>query len=152
MFLDEFTHNWGWFAHHVSWYDNRIMSGELLGREWTVYRVFQYVGHVGLTALCIALLWAYGRQRWMQARGGDDRPEPDKRRELHDALGLSAIGLGAATLWIASDRVDGSSRCSAQLRPVRRNARRLARSARALATRDRADPRYATRRREDRAR
>ena len=112
VFLDEFTHNWGWFAHHVSWYDNRIVS-ELLGREWTVYRVFQYVGHVGLTALCIALLWVYGRRRWMQPRAATIAPSPTSVASYTTLWGLSALGLGEAQFgsrWIAWTR---PSPCSA---------------------------------------
>jgi hypothetical protein len=108
VFLDEFTHNWGWFAHHVSWYDNRIVDRELLGREWTVYRVFQYIGHVGFTALCIALLWAYGRRRWMRARAATIAPSPTTAASYARLWGLSALGLGAATLWLALDRVDSA--------------------------------------------
>ena len=104
VFLDEFTHDWGWFAHNVSWYDNRIIDGELLGREWTVYRVFQYIGHVGLTALCFALLWTYGRRRWMQAGAETVAPAQTSVASYVALWGISAVGLGAAALWVASDR------------------------------------------------
>jgi hypothetical protein len=108
VLLDEFTHDWGWFAHHVSWYDNRLVGGELFGREWTVYRLFQYIGHVGLTVLCLALLWAYGRRRWMQARADAIAPTPTSVASYVTLWGLAAIGLGAATLWVATDR-EGSA-------------------------------------------
>jgi hypothetical protein len=109
VFLDEFTHDWGWFANHVSWYDSRIISGELLGREWTVYRVFQYLGHVGLTVLCLALLWAYGRQRWMQARAATIPPTPTTVVSYVTLWGASAIGLGAAMVWVRTDPVGSAS-------------------------------------------
>jgi hypothetical protein len=109
VFLDEFTHNWGWFARHVSWYDNRIIPGRLLGREWTVYRVFQYIGHVGLTVVCIAILWDYGRKRWMKARA-DTIPSSPKSTASYVLLwGCSAIGLVATTAWVVSDGIGSAS-------------------------------------------
>ncbi len=102
VFLDEFTHDWGWFAHHVSWYDNRVVNA--LGRELTVYRVLQYIGHVGLTALCVWMLWAYGRRRWMHARADTVTPTPTSIASYVTLWGCSAIGFGAAALWVASDR------------------------------------------------
>ena len=109
VFLDEFTHDWGWFANHVSWYDNRIIDGEVLGRTWTVYRVFQYVGHVGLTALCIALLLNCGRQRWMQARADAITPTPTSTATYVTLWGCSTIGLAVTAAWVASDRLGSAS-------------------------------------------
>ncbi len=109
VFLDEFTHDWGWFANHVSWYDNRIIKGELLGREWTVFRVFQYIGHVGLTALCVALFWRYGRQRWMRARADTIAPTPTSPASYVTLWGCSATGLLVATAWVLSDRLGSAT-------------------------------------------
>jgi hypothetical protein len=109
VFLDEFTHDWGWFANHVSWYDNRILEGEVLGRVWTVYRVFQYVGHIGLTALCIALLLTYGRQRWMKERAESIAPAPTSTAGYVTLWGCSAFGLAMTTFWVACDRIGSAS-------------------------------------------
>lgn len=109
VFLDEFTHDWGWFAHHVSWYDDRIISGKVLGREWTVYRVFQYIGHVGFTVLCLALLWSYGRQHWMTARADTIAPAPTSIASYLTLWGCTTIGIGVTTLWVVSDRIGSAS-------------------------------------------
>jgi hypothetical protein len=109
VFLDEFTHDWGWFANHVSWYDNRIIPGRVLGREWTVYRVFQYTGHVGLTVVCIAILWDYGRKRWMHARADTIPPSPTSTASYVLLWGCSAIGFAATMFWVVSDRIGSAS-------------------------------------------
>ena len=98
--LDEFTHDWGWFARHVSWYDQRLVGTNWLGREWTVFRVVQYVGHVGGSALCVWLLWRYGRARWMRARALAVAV-PSVSIRSHAALWVpTALGFGAAGAWV----------------------------------------------------
>jgi hypothetical protein len=109
VFLDEFTHNWGWFAHHVSWYDDHLIDAKPFGQALTPFRMFQYIGHIGLTALCIALLWKYGRERWMQARADTIAPSPTSRASYVTLWGCSAIGFVAATAWVVVDHIGSSS-------------------------------------------
>lgn len=100
--LDHLTHRWGWFANHVDWYDDVIVGGSWLGRPLTVYRMFQYVGHVGGTAFCLWLLWHYGSQGWMTARAAliPVRRTPSSTATLWSAV---AIGVIATALWAQLD-------------------------------------------------
>lgn len=97
--LDHFTHEWGWFARHVDWYNQMLGHGPWLGRQWTPFRVVQYVGHIGGTTLCVYLMWCYGRQRWMTARAAeiDDRSTSASTVLLSSCV---AIGLFAAVAWV----------------------------------------------------
>jgi Domain of unknown function (DUF4184) len=100
--LDTFTHGWGWFARNVDWYNDVIIEGAWFGRPLTVYRTLQYVGHVGGTALCLWLLWSYGRQGWMSARAASI----PARRTTSSALVLwSTVGVGviATLVWAQLD-------------------------------------------------
>lgn len=101
--LDHFTHEWGWFARNVSWYDDRVIDAQLLGRDWTVFRVVQYTGHVGGSALCVLLLWRYGRSRWMADRAAAVAPfEPSAGSHATVWVGL-ATGLAAGLAWVVLD-------------------------------------------------
>jgi hypothetical protein len=106
--LDEFTHGSGWFARHVPWYTKRVTDRRWLGSEWTVFRTAQYLGHVGLTALCLWLLWRHGKARWMQQRADLVPASPRTRRSFIVVWGLAGLGLLAAGLWVALDS-DGSA-------------------------------------------
>ena len=66
VMLDHFTHDWGWFARHVDWYHSVVVN-DFLGRQWTVFRLMQYMGHVVGSVLCLWMLGRYGRQRWTNA-------------------------------------------------------------------------------------
>jgi hypothetical protein len=100
--FDSFTHGWGWFANNVDWYDDVIVEGSWFGRPLTVYRILQYTGHVVGTALCIWLLWSYGRQRWMNARAA---AIPARRTAASAAVLWSAVAAGvvATLVWSRLD-------------------------------------------------
>ena len=51
---------WGWFARNVDWYDDVIIECAWFGRPLTVFRILQYVGHVGVPRVCVSLLWRFG--------------------------------------------------------------------------------------------
>jgi hypothetical protein len=62
VLLDHLTHDWGWMARNADWY-RTVFADDVLGRQWTVFRVMQYGGHVVGTGACLWLLACYGRQR-----------------------------------------------------------------------------------------
>jgi Domain of unknown function (DUF4184) len=100
--LDHFTHGWGWFARHVDWYDDTIVDGTLFGRSITPFRSLQHIGHVGGTALCLWLLWRYGRQGWMRARA--DEIPAHRTASSFAALWMTvAVGVIAAVVWMRVD-------------------------------------------------
>lgn len=101
--LDEFTHDWGWPAHHLSWYTATITSDRWFGREWTVFRVVQYIGHVGLSVLCIWFLWN-GTARWMAARAARITPFTTTKCTYVIVWGGVVAGLIAAAVWVHADR------------------------------------------------
>lgn len=97
--LDSFTHEWGWFARNVTWYDDVLISG-FLGRNWSPFRIAQYVGHVAGTTVCVAMLANLGKQRWMAGRAAAVPPVTKNRRSAL-ALSISTAGGAAAGLgWI----------------------------------------------------
>lgn len=101
VFLDHFTHDWGWFAHHVSWSQTIVFEG--VGRQWRLFRVVQYVGHVVGTALCLWLLARYGRQRWMEATAAQVEPFPVTRRSRTLLAAGASVGVAAGVAWVAID-------------------------------------------------
>jgi hypothetical protein len=102
--LDEFTHDWGWFANHVSWYSKTLTERHWFGREWTVFRLAQYAGHVGGVVLCVWLLWRYGRARWMAAQAAR-QPRFVTSIASHIILwSFTAAGFLASAVWVRSDR------------------------------------------------
>ena len=100
--LDSLTHGWGWAARNVDWYDDVIIEGAWFGRPLTVYRTLQYLGHVGGTALCIWMLWYYGKQGWMTARA---ERVPVRRTASSEAVLASAVAVGliATLVWTGLD-------------------------------------------------
>lgn len=100
--LDNLTHDWGWFAQNVSWYGDVLFAGPL-GRDWTVYRLAQYLGHVVGTGLCLVALARLGRQRWMADRAAI---VPRTQRTALTTLTLGAstlMGCLGGILWIVAD-------------------------------------------------
>jgi F0F1-type ATP synthase assembly protein I len=100
--LDHFTHDWGWFAQNVSWYRDVFFAGPF-GRDWTAYRMAQYLGHVVGTVLCLVVLARLGRQRWMADRAA---MVPETQRTALSTLTLAAstlTGCLAGVLWIVTD-------------------------------------------------
>lgn len=65
VLLDAPGHAWGWPARTWEWFRAPLGEALFLGRPWTAFRIAQYAGHVGWTALAVVLLWRYGRQRWL---------------------------------------------------------------------------------------
>ena len=101
--LDEFTHDWGWFAKHLSWYSRPLTGHLLFGREVTVFRLAQYIGDVGGVALCVWLLGRYGNDRWMADRNGRT-PVLVTTTVSHAVLCLSTgVGLAVGALWVRAD-------------------------------------------------
>jgi hypothetical protein len=113
--LDQFTHGWGWPARHTDWYRHTLTDHRWFGREWTVFRVIQYTGHIGGTAVCIWLLWRYGRARWMQDRARSVTT-PVTSAWSHAVLwGATAAGFAGAWVWVHVDP-QGSASASDILR------------------------------------
>ncbi len=61
--LDSFTHRWGWVASEWRWYRTPLIDHRWLGKDWAPFEVAQFFGHVVGSALCVYLLWRYGRER-----------------------------------------------------------------------------------------
>lgn len=102
VFLDHFTHGWGFVAQHVGWYD-AVVVDDALGRQWTVFRIVQYVGHVGGTALCVWLLARYGRERWMATAAATVEPFPVTRRSTAALTAGWLAGLAGGLAWVVAD-------------------------------------------------
>lgn len=106
--LDHFTHEWGWFARNVAWYQEPLAEREILGRVWTPFRVAQYVGHVALSFFAILWLWRAGGRRWLAARAA----RVSCRRTVAGAaalLGGLVVGGAAATAWVGTDRAGSAT-------------------------------------------
>lgn len=101
ILVDHFTHAWGFMAVHVDWYSTVI--GEALGREWTAYRIAQYVGHVGGAAACLWLLARYGRERWLAVGAAEVAPYPVSGRSTVVLVGVSTVGLVTGLVWVVTD-------------------------------------------------
>jgi hypothetical protein len=96
--LDQFTHSWGWFARNLDWYS--VPRFDWLGRDWAVFRLLQYAGHVVGTVTCIWLLRSYGRARWMAGRAAAVAPfEPSAPSRLL-VWSATAGGLLAGAVWV----------------------------------------------------
>jgi hypothetical protein len=92
----------GWFAQNVSWYGDVLFAGPF-GRDWTAYRMAQYLGHVVGTGLCSVVLARLGRQRWMADRAA---MVPETQRTALSTLTLAdsnLTGCLAGVLWIVTD-------------------------------------------------
>lgn len=106
--LDHLTHEWGWFARNIDWFQRPIIQQELLGRTWTPFRVAQYLGHVVLSAVAIWWLWRQGAQRWLSTRA--DRI--DCRQSTFGTLlliGGAVLGGATATAWVLIDRAGSAT-------------------------------------------
>lgn len=102
--LDSFTHGWGWFAEHLDWYAEPLNTSPILGRQWTPFRIMQYVGHVVLSAYALWWLWRQGSRRWLADRARLIPGRTSRRGTLILAIGLVAGGaMGLA--WAASGPV-----------------------------------------------
>lgn len=95
--LDHFTHRWGWFAQNVGWYDTIVVDG-FLGRDWTFFRVLQYVGHIVGSGLCLVLLWRFGRVRWMAAAAAKVAPFATTPRTTLTLAGGTLAGFGVGVI------------------------------------------------------
>jgi hypothetical protein len=102
--LDHFTHDWGWFAQHVDWYDSVVIEG-VFSRNWTVFRLVQYAGHVVGTAVGVWMLARYGRARWMATRRALVPPFEVSRRSTLTLVIAFVAGLSAGLAWVLSNRV-----------------------------------------------
>lgn len=101
--LDHLTHEWGWPAANIGWYKQVVFQGEWAGRQWTAFRVVQYVGHIGLSLVGVWLLLRYGRQEWMKRRA-EEIPRFETTRGSHLALwGTTAAATAVGALWVATD-------------------------------------------------
>jgi hypothetical protein len=102
--LDQFTHAWGWAARHVDWYRRPLVDQRWLGKRWTPFEFAQFGGHVGLSILCLVLLWIYGRQR---QRTLTELPAPQRTSgRSHLTLWVVAASWSAAGVaWVATHRI-----------------------------------------------
>ena len=103
VMLDHFTHDWGWFAQHLNWY-NSVLVDDFLGRQWTVFRIIQYIGHVVGTVVCVWLLARYGRQRWMASPAAQVEPYPVTVGSTVAVAGAMLAGAVVGIAWILRDR------------------------------------------------
>jgi hypothetical protein len=87
----------------VDWYRS-VLVHDLLGRDWTTFKLVQYAGHVGGTALCLSLLARYGGRRWMADRAGAVPPFPATGRTHIALAAATAGGTTTGALWVALDR------------------------------------------------
>ena len=101
--LDSFTHEWGWFAQNISWYSKPLGDRLWLHPQWTLFRIVQYIGHVGGSALCVYLLWLYGRRRWMSARAALVEPVTTSMRTQPMLWGPTVTGALAGIGWTTVD-------------------------------------------------
>ena len=60
ILLDSFTHDFGWGARVLGW--NHPVIFHLLGRDFTVARTLQYVGHTFGSITCVVMLWLLTRR------------------------------------------------------------------------------------------
>ena len=105
--LDALGHGWGWPAQHLAFYREPLFATTFLGRPWTVYRLVQYAGHLGLTPLCLWWLYRYGRERWLAAEAAAVAPFRGNRR-THLVLWSSMLtGLALATRCVPPASDDG---------------------------------------------
>jgi hypothetical protein len=103
VLLDHFTHEWGWFARHIDWYSTVVVH-DFLGREWTVFRIIQYSGHIGGTAVCLWLMARYGRAHWMAASAAKVEPYPVSVGSMGTLFAAVTAGLAVGTAWVFGDR------------------------------------------------
>jgi hypothetical protein len=104
VLLDEFTHAWGWLPRHAAWYRARILPGKWLGRDWTAFRVAQYIGHIGFSTLALVLLVRYGRQRWLADRARRVPPSPVTVATHAILWGTTLAGGAAGSVWAFHER------------------------------------------------
>jgi len=106
--LDSLGHSWGWPAQHWRAYRADVFPGTFLGKPWTVFRVVQYAGHLGLSPLCLWLLHRYGTQRWLAAAAAtvpEFRSSARTHAVLWSAAAVGALGAGA---WVLADREESA--------------------------------------------
>jgi Domain of unknown function (DUF4184) len=103
VILDHFTHDWGWFARNLDWYDSVVINN-LFGRQWTVFRIAQYIGHVVGILTCVWMLGRYGRERWMATEAARVEPFPVTTRSTLALAGAATIGIAVGCAWVLSDR------------------------------------------------
>lgn len=101
--LDAPGHAWGWPARHFAFYREPLGTALFLERPWTLFRLAQYAGHVGWTALALVLLWRYGRERWLAAEAARVPEFPASPRTHAVLWGATLLGLAAGALWVAAD-------------------------------------------------
>ena len=100
VFLDMFTHDWGWFAQNLEWYRAEIVHGGMFGRRVTFYRAIQHLGHVVFSGLAISLLARYGSQHWM-ARQAAAVPQMIPTRSSKIKLWVPVVvALILAVIWV----------------------------------------------------
>lgn len=85
------------------WYSTVVVH-DFLGREWTVFRVIQYSGHIVGTAVCLWLLARYGRAHWMAASAAKVEPYPVTASSTGTLVAAATAGLAVGTAWVLVDR------------------------------------------------
>ena len=103
VLLDHFTHEWGWFARHIDWYSTVVVH-DFLGREWTVFRIIQYSGHIVGTSVCLWLMARYGRAHWMAGSAAKVEPYPVSVGSMGTLFAAVTAGLAVGTAWVFGDR------------------------------------------------
>ncbi|MEZ5259632.1 MAG: DUF4184 family protein [Ilumatobacteraceae bacterium] len=101
VFLDSFTHRWGWLPHHWAWYQTPLVEERWLGRTWTPFQVAQFVGHFAFSLWCLVTIAKLGRSGWLTRSATATNPAPALTRSRTRAVGrlvhgrCPRLGLGA---------------------------------------------------------
>lgn len=106
--LDHLGHGWGWPAQHFAFYREPLFAATFLERPWTVYRLVQYAGHLGLTPLCVWLLYRYGRERWLASEAAVVKPFRASLRSHFALWGSLLAGFYVATHFLPAHTHDSA--------------------------------------------
>ena len=102
VLLDHLTHAWGWPARHVAWYRRPIMSPRYLGKVWAPFEIMQFLGHVGLSALALVVLWRWGRSSWLAGAARRVQPYPVSARSRSVFFAVVAVGALLSVGWVVA--------------------------------------------------
>lgn len=102
--IDQFTHDWGWASRNVGWYSQPLVDTQIAGVPITPFRIAEWVGHVGLSLLAVALLLSYGRSGWLRSRAASVPAAPTNSVSHLVLWGMTVFGaVIAGTLGSTGD-------------------------------------------------
>ncbi|MEZ5216676.1 MAG: DUF4184 family protein [Ilumatobacteraceae bacterium] len=100
VFLDSFTHRWGWLPHHWAWYQTPLVEERWLGRTWTPFQVAQFVGHFAFSLWCLVTIAKLGRSGWLTRSATATNPAPATTRSRLVLWGVSGTVGALALVWV----------------------------------------------------